>query len=205
MDPHYQIILNCVIVGDAECGKTSFFNSLKDNPQIHNDRITIGPEFFVKEFIINDISYLIYIFNRAGSERFITTIKNYYHSADVCFLLYDITNKKSFENIDFWYAHSKKNVDKYDQPFCYVLIGNKCELVNKRKVPYEEAKLYAKQHNMYFFEISVYQDINVSSFINILLTKLIHNHSKELPEKTSTDDNFTIQPIPEKKSSCFIV
>lgn len=78
------------------------------------------------------------IWDAAGQERFRTITTNYYRGSNGILIAYDITNRKTFENVRFWLQeinnHANENV-------CKILIGNKCDLNSERKVDYREAKV----------------------------------------------------------------
>ncbi|KAL7720406.1 Ras-protein Rab-11A [Entamoeba marina] len=174
--PH-QNKIKCVFVGDAGCGKTSL------NNEIFNGLVKMYPDFLRKNVIIDRVMYQLVIWDTAGQERFRTITKMYYRNSDICVLVYDITNKQSFENIDRWYNESTNGIEEYERPLVYILIGNKRELENERQVSFEEAQLYAEKHEMLFLEISVHQQTNVSSSIFDPLFRMIIDHWNERNER----------------------
>ena len=98
------------------------------------------------------------IWDTAGQERFKNIISSYYRGANGIFLVYDITDKESFEDLNKWLVdiekHANKNVCKY-------LIGNKCHLEDKRIVSYKEGEDFAIKNGMKFVETSEKNNINI--------------------------------------------
>ncbi|KAL7718588.1 Ras-protein Rab-11A [Entamoeba marina] len=200
--PH-QNKIKCVFVGDAGCGKTSLIEMIINN-KIYGGLVLIYPNFQEKNVIIDRVMYQFMIWNTAGQERFGAITKLYYRNSDVCVLMYDITNKQSFENIDRWYNESTNGIEEYEYPLIYILVGNKCELENERQVSYREAQLYAEEHEMLFLEISVHQQINVSSSIIDPLFSMIIDHWNERNERIEIG-NIKRQQNVKTNSFCSIV
>mmetsp|Transcript_1640 Transcript_1640/g.2274 ORF Transcript_1640/g.2274 Transcript_1640/m.2274 type:complete len:153 (+) Transcript_1640:140-598(+) len=100
------------------------------------------------------------IWDTAGQERFRTITTSYFRGAQGILLVYDVTNRKSFDAIRNWIAqievHSDVNVFK-------VLIGNKCDYEDKRVVSLSEGELLAKEYGIKFFETSAKQNLNVDA------------------------------------------
>ncbi|XP_038643162.1 ras-related protein Rab-13-like, partial [Scyliorhinus canicula] len=88
-------------------------------------------------------------------------------------LVYDITDEKSFENIQNWMKSIKENASATVER---MLLGNKCDMENKRKVPKDKAEKLAKEHGIRFFETSAKSSLNVEeafrSLANDILTKM---------------------------------
>ncbi|KAL7711835.1 Ras-related protein rab-5c [Entamoeba marina] len=177
MNIPYQNKIKCVFVGDTGCGKTSL------NNEIYNRVARLDPNFLEKNFIIDRSIYQFVIWDTNGQERFGVIGPIYYRNSDICVLVYDITNKQTFKNIERWYNESTNGNEEYEHPLVYILIGNKCELENERQVSYEEAQLYAKKHEMLFLETSVHQQINISSSIIDPLFSMIVDHWNERNER----------------------
>uniref|UniRef100_A0A8C5YAR6 small monomeric GTPase n=1 Tax=Microcebus murinus TaxID=30608 RepID=A0A8C5YAR6_MICMU len=94
----------------------------------------------------------------AGQERFHTITTSYYRGAMGIMLVYDITNGKSFENISKWLRniddHANEDVER-------MLLGNKCDMEDKRVLPKGKGEQIARQHGIRFFETSAKANINI--------------------------------------------
>ncbi|KAL7720417.1 Ras family protein [Entamoeba marina] len=196
--PH-QNKIKCVFVGDTGCGKTSLIEMIINN-EIYNGLVRMYPDFLKKNVIIDRDMYQFVIWDTAGQDRFRLITKTYYRNSDICVLMYDITNKQSFENIDRWHSESINGIEEYEYPLIYILIGNKRELENERQVSYEEAQLYAEEHKMLFLEISVHQQTNVSSSIIDPLFSMIIDNWNERNERIEIRNIQRLQNIERQQN-----
>jgi len=94
----------------------------------------------------------------AGQERFRTITSSYYRGAHGIIIVYDITDRDSFDNVKQWMheigRYACENVNK-------LLVGNKCDMEAKRQVGYDEAKAFADEHGIPFLETSAKEATNV--------------------------------------------
>ena len=136
----------------------------------------------------------------AGQEKFNSIVANYYKTADCCLLVYDITNKESFEKIQNYYIpliKENKNIRKI------VLLGNKTDLENKREISQEEGSQLAEKNEYVFMESSCKENINVSD----AFTTLVEMTNTEL-KKFIKSDTFKLRKSkksvnnPQKKKKC---
>ena len=135
------------------------------------------------------------IWDTAGQERFRNVAKNYFQSSHGFVLIYDITDKESFQKLDFWLEQIKNNSPKNIK---LVLVGNKCDLFNERRVSFEEAETFAKNNNMKFFEASAKDGTNVNELFYYLANEIYHdNNSVESNEnnKVTLTKKKTKKPI----------
>ncbi|KAL7718076.1 ras-related protein Rab-5C-like [Entamoeba marina] len=196
--------LKCVFIGDGDCGKSSFVELLINNTKRGNQPVRYY-DYAVKNIIIDRTQYQLVIWDSCGQELYKSVSRIYYMDAFICVLMYDITNKQSFENIDIWFYDSKNGIEEYRCPLQYILIGNKCELNNERQVSYAEAQRYAEKHGFLFLEISVHNQINISSTLLTPLFELL------ITQTNNYDTNLLInnakqQQLTQKQNSiCFIV
>ncbi|XP_045154280.1 ras-related protein Rab-13 [Echinops telfairi] len=99
-----------------------------------------------------------HLWDTAGQERFKTITTAYYRGAMGIILVYDITDEKSFENIQNWMKSIKENASAGVER---LLLGNKCDMEAKRKVQKEQANKLAREHGIRFFETSAKSSMNV--------------------------------------------
>ena len=106
------------------------------------------------------------IWDTAGQERFKTITYSFYKQANGVIVTFDITNQTSFTNVKTWldsiYQHADPNIAK-------VLVGNKIDLEDERKVSVEEAKQLAEQHKMHYFETSAKLNKNIDELMQHLM------------------------------------
>ena len=120
---------------------------------------TIGTDFTKIYYeLFNKTVVNINIFDTAGQERFRTTNKSYYGHVDACILVYDVTDRNSFKDCDYFISIIKEMCKK---DILVMLLGNKCDLENYREVTKEEGSKFSKLHGFLFYEISCKDNINV--------------------------------------------
>lgn len=147
-DEEYDMIFKVVLIGDSGVGKSNIMSRyLKDEFSIET-KTTVGVEFGAKKLELNGMSIKAQIWDTAGQERYKSITNAYYKGAKGALLVFDITRKESFDNVDRWIAELKNNGDA---DVTIVLIGNKCDLENERQVTRELAQEKAKQYSYIYF------------------------------------------------------
>ena len=167
-------VLKFAILGDATVGKTSicrvFFGYEFDLEQIG----TIGQAKFEKNVILGENDKIkIIIWDTAGQERFHGIAIAACKSAQGIFICFDLTNEKTFKRIKVWLDEINNNY--YDVPI--VLIGNKLDMPEKRKISKEEAEKLAKKLNLKYFETSAKDGTNIEKGI-MFLVNMVYENSK---------------------------
>ena len=148
-----------IIVGDSSVGKSNILLRFSRNVFDPGHQATLGIEFANKHLIYNNTDYLIQIWDTAGQENFRSITRAYYKNSVCALIVYDITNRSSFENIISWIEDCKGQSPK---SIFIILVGNKNDLENERQVSYEEGLEFAKNNNIVFFETSAKTGKNIS-------------------------------------------
>ena len=169
-DPNSEIlIIKILIVGDPGVGKSNFiYRYTKDKFSV-NKLSTVGFESNIKEIEITEKKVIVQLWDSAGQEKYKSITKNLFTRVQGIIILYDITNKNSFINIQNWVKLIKETNDSIP----YVLAGNKCDLTNQRAVEEEEAIKFSKENNINFMETSAKQDINIIDCVNSFVQKIV--------------------------------
>ena len=165
----YDTIFKIVIVGDSGVGKTNLITRYLKNDFKPETKATIGVEFSDKKYIYKNKNIKIQIWDTAGQERYRSLTSMYYKGAKGAIFVYDISSKNSFENIDKWLIEMKKTADENIK---IILIGNKCDLIDKREVKEDDGKIKAKDLNVPFMETSALNCINVEKAFNFLIEEI---------------------------------
>ena len=151
--------------------------------------MTQGIDFFTKTFQLSDGSAVnCLIYDTTGQEKFRAINTQYYRKANAILLLYDITYKKSFDEIKEYYSKEIRERCKKNIPV--VLIGNKLDLENERKVSQEEAILLAKQENYIYKETSCKTNENVANAFEALVELWRNEERKKvlIGERSNSDE-----------------
>lgn len=196
-------LFKIIILGDASVGKTSLMNQYVNNRYTQQYRATVGADFMAKEIAIDDRFVTLQIWDTAGQERFQSLGGAFYRGADCCVLVYDITNPKSFESLDSWKEEFiMQGNPKNPEEFPFVLLGNKVDKENDRKVPTTKAQQWCKNHgNIQYFETSAKDNINVeSAFLAIAKAAASQDKEEEIyfPQTVQLNSNKT----PQKTKGC---
>ena len=171
---NYDYLLKYIIIGDAAVGKSNLLLRFAQNDFKMEYQLTIGVEFGAKNIEINNKKYRLQIWDTAGQENYRSITRAYYKNSVCAILVYDITNRDSFEHISSWIddclSQSPKTV-------FMVLVGNKSDLSEKRRVTIEEGQQMAKNHNLLFFETSAKTGENIDQTIRFLVKEVINKNS----------------------------
>ena len=154
---NYNYLIKFIIIGDAAVGKSNLLVRYTSGQFKEEYQLTIGVEFGSNNVIIGDNTYRIQIWDTAGQENFRSITRSYYKNTACAIIVYEISNKKSFENISSWIEECKNTAPK---SILMVLVGNKCDLDN-REVTEEEGREFAEKNGMLFFETSAKTGKNV--------------------------------------------
>ena len=137
-------IYKSIIIGDANIGKTTI-NQVYIKSSVLNSYYepTIGIEFGSKIFKIKtggevggDVCIKLHAWDTAGQEAFKSIVRNYYRDICLVFLVYDITNRKSFANLNYW-LNELHRFNPCNHTHFYILIGTKVDLDWKRPYQFE--------------------------------------------------------------------
>ena len=124
-----------------------------------------------KNLSIKNRNIRIQIWDTAGQEAFRSITRTYYKSSTCAFIVYDISDKKTFDNVITWLNECR---DMCYKDILICLIGNKCDLEGKRAVSYEEGKNFAEENNLLFFETSAKDGTNIQECFNESDNKIVN-------------------------------
>ena len=171
-----EFLYKILLLGDSSVGKTCFLMRYVDNTFQEIHMSTIGLDYKLKTVQLEDGKMVkIQIWDTAGQDRFRSITKNYYKGAHGIVLIYDVTNKKSFENVTNWINQIREEVS---DKVTIVLVGNKIDEEEKRVVTTEQGKKMADDFKLMFFECSAKTGVNIDSTFNELVKKTLENYSK---------------------------
>jgi small GTP-binding protein len=157
-----------IIIGDQNVGKTNIIHRFTDGEFSNQYMITIGMDYISHNIKINKNIFHLQLWDTAGSERFRSITKGYFSNSACAIIVYDITNEKSFDSIKEWVNECKLYTNKNIH---LVLVGNKNDLKEQRKIEKEQGEELAKEYDMKFFEASALTGDNIEEiFVDICKT-----------------------------------
>ena len=169
--------INIMALGNFAVGKTSLIIRYTECCFQPVYLFTMGIDFKIKKITLpNKKKLKIYFYDTTGQERFKSLTKNSIKIADGILLLYDITQKKSFEAISEW---MKSIQEIKGDNFPIILLGNKCDLENKREITKEQGIDISNKYNISFYEISNKEGINTEEPFSDLINKILENKKNE--------------------------
>ena len=171
-----------IVLGDTSVGKTNIIRRYTSDSFNKNTKSTVGVEFFTKSFKINNDYIKLEIWDTAGQERYKSITSAYYKGSRGALLVYDITRFASYENIDKWIEELNEVVK---EPIKMILVGNKSDLKDDRKVKSDIALDKALKLNIPFLETSALYSSNINKVFEIILLDMY----KELNEKRKEKNN----------------
>ena len=193
--------IKIILIGDTQVGKTSFLNQFFSEGFNPNLTSTIGIAERSKILFYNNKKYKIQLWDTAGQERFESIPKQYYEKIEGVFLFYDVTNEKSFDNIIKWL---KDVLEGGHKDLIVYILGNKVDLIYKRKVSYETGLSFAKNKNIKFMEISCKLDLNIRDIVYCMIYDIfnIENNSSDFnPTKSFSLDKSSYNSKRNKRNN----
>ena len=207
-DDSYDLLYKIIIIGDSNVGKSNILSRYTKDQFQGNSKATVGVELGTKFVKVEGVGAKLQIWDTAGQERYRSLTSSYYKGCHGCFIVYDITNEASFHSISTWYEQAVKEAGK---DISIILVGNKCDLENERKVSKEQGEEQAKTMNASFFETSALSKVNIDDIFNEIVNNIFQ---RTKGQKNDDDDdieiinenekaiNLTPQQTPEKKGCC---
>ena len=162
------------VVGDLEVGKTSILKKITQNEFSEEYTPTLGYEFNPYLIKVNDTILKLQIWDMCGNENYRSVLLNLYRNASLGILVYSVTSKESFNNLENWITQLKK----YALPGSkIILIGNKSDDEEHRVVSYEEGKEICEKNNLEFFmEVSAKNGFESPNFLELAAISLYKDY-----------------------------
>lgn len=172
-----DFILKILTIGDSGVGKTSivlrytvFYK--QDNHFSHNFLSTIGVECKSKIILAGEKRVRVQLWDTAGQERFRTITSNFYRGAHGVMIVFDVTDRNSFEMVSGWINEISNNCS--EQTF-NVIVANKSDMKNHRVVSEQEGRKLAEEYQLYYFETSAKTGEGVNDMLDFVTAKILAN------------------------------
>ena len=203
-----KITYKMIIIGDSAVGKTCIFKKITTGIFSEKSISTIGMDRRTLSFIIknkegNDLEVDVQLWDTAGQERFRSITQSYYKSSNGLLLMYDITKRDTFDNIENWLQNINESIGA-EEKYLIVLMGNKVDLANadpdSRTVTNEEAENICKQNNIFWGG-----ECSAKDFTEEQLKDIFTNYTQEIYKKIGVNiskGQVVTKPDKPKKSKC---
>ena len=204
LDLQYKLLF----LGDTSVGKTSLLIRYIDNKYDGESLPTVGVDVRYKYVTLENKKIRVDIWDTAGQERFKNITKNYFRGAHGIILVFDITNKATFDVLKTWFITAQNTVPPETE---MIVVGNKIDLEDKRVINFESLKEFGIKHKIDVFETSAKTGEGVEEIFTYLINKLYINKNigKILPnddEISKRNDSHVLdkesQRPREKKKDC---
>jgi small GTP-binding protein len=196
----FDFTLKIIIIGDSGVGKTSILLRYVRGVFDPETQMTLGVEFMTKTIEAKNHRIQLQLWDTSGHELFRSVTRAYFRGSAGAFLVFDISNRDSFDHIDRSF-HDVKELARSD--VVAVLMGNKSDKADEREVTREEAEQFAKERQMKYFETSAKTGSHVGEAVIACV---------EVIEKYIADGVYDVRPDPQdapllleettEKSSC---
>ena len=166
LDSKNAFLLKLVFVGSGGVGKSNILTRFVSDEFNLQSAPTKGFEFAQIHFPVDQLTYNFHLWDAQGVQRPRAACQAYYRNAVAVLLVYDVTNYESFLDCEeIWYPEIREFAPQHTT---VILVGSKTDLSNLREVPTEEAALFAREHQINFFEVSALTYENIEQLFQTL-------------------------------------
>ena len=169
---NYDDKCHLLIIGNSNVGKTSILYKYSSKLLNENYVPTVGLDFCTRDENIDNKTIRIKIWDTAGQERYRSLVKCFFHKSQGIILVFDVTNRKSFEDLKIWldFINSEFYDKVYKTPI--IILGNKIDLP-KRVISKDKANDFSREYNLHYYETSARSGEGIETAIKDLVKKII--------------------------------
>jgi len=161
-------------IGDSGVGKSCILMRFSENNFSLQNHSTIGVDLKVCHLQVDNKVVRMQIWDTAGQERFRAITRSYFRGKAAVIVVYDVTDRKSFDNIRKWYREIKSLADA---GVMIILVGNKCDVESGRQVDFSEGLVLAEELNVSFFESSAKSNLHIIEIFTVVARTYMKQHS----------------------------
>eukprot|EP00931_Biecheleriopsis_adriatica_P003046 TRINITY_DN1042_c0_g1_i1.p1 TRINITY_DN1042_c0_g1~~TRINITY_DN1042_c0_g1_i1.p1 ORF type:complete len:234 (+),score=45.31 TRINITY_DN1042_c0_g1_i1:63-704(+) len=207
-DDDYDYLFKVVLIGDSGVGKSNLLSRFTRDEFNLESKSTIGVEFATKSITTNGKVIKAQIWDTAGQERYRAITSAYYRGAVGALLVYDISKRVTFENLERWLQELR---DHANPNIVIMLVGNKGDLRHLRAVGQDEALAFAEKHGLACMETSALEAVNVENAFMRLLSEIYtmmssrqitENDSFRNQQSANTVQVEAVQAPPQRGGCC---
>jgi len=205
MKKDYDYLFKLVLIGDSGVGKSCLLLRFADDSFTDSYISTIGVDFRFRTVNIDMKTVKLQIWDTAGQERFRTITSAYYRGAHGIIMVYDVTNYESFEHVEEWLNEVNRHAS---ESTLKLLVGNKADLQEDKKVPSEDAKNFADKLGISFLETSAKNATNVEAAFLTMAKQLIQAKEASGPSKPTGGSGLVLREADNntnKKGCCVVI
>lgn len=174
-------------MGNSAVGKSCLVGRFTKNEFNRDSKSTIGVEFSTKSVRVGDKLVKAQIWDTAGQERYRSIASSYYRGAVGAFLVYDVTDSNSFDDLHVWL----KEIRDHAEEDCRVMLcGNKCDLVDQRRVTEREGRAFARSNGLAFIETSAKDATGVDDAFTRTLEEICKTQGKKQLARTHSKQGY---------------
>ena len=188
-----------VFLGEQSVGKTSLLSRFMDDEFDTQYKATIGIDFMSKTMYLPDRTIRLQLWDTAGQERFRTLVPAYIRESNVAVVVYDITDRKTFDDASKWI--DEVQAERQGQALI-VLVGNKCDLSSARQVTAQEGEERAQQLGAMFIETSAKNGHNCRLLFKKIANELAGMDIAPQSQQQSGLVDVTVEHEEAQKCAC---
>jgi Ras-related protein Rab-1A len=172
MGPAYQFKCKAIIVGDFSVGKTSLLVQFAEKKFTVDYKPTIGVSLVKKDYYFEEKDTLVtlLLYDIAAQSRFLSVRHRYYEAAEISMIVFDVTRPDTLDSVHNWYYDVSKFLGG---KIPSIVVANKCDLVDQRKIDREQAEILAKSLNLPYIETSAKTAENVDKAFKMLVSEYL--------------------------------
>ena len=182
-----EMPIKIMVLGNTAVGKTSFILKYTENTFQEVHLSTMGIDYKEKHIIIEGKKYRLSVYDTTGQERYKSLAFSLIKNTDGIILIYDVTNESSFKAVPDWIQSAR---EKKGENYPMIILGNKIDLEDERKVKTEDGEELAQKYGLDFYEISNKENVNIENAILTLVKKILvyieQNGKKEINSLITT-------------------
>ena len=195
--PQYDLSFKIIFIGDSGVGKSCLTSKAVKNTFEDYYQATVGFEFLTYNLKLNDKIIKMQIWDTCGQEIYKSLITNFYRNSSLAIVTYSIDNKESFVHAENWLNDLRSQASPDVR---IILVGNKADLEDQRKISKEEGEKYKEEQNLdLFMETSAKTGYNAKNVL-IEAAKILYRDYLNLEKKIGENkDNKKDNKIMKEK------
>ena len=182
-----DIAYKLLLLGESNVGKTSIILRYIENLFNESNTSTCGIDVKCKYVTCENKKIRLDIWDTAGQERFRGLTKNYFRGAHAFILVYDITNKDSFDKLKNWIKDAKEKIED-DKSYKMAVVGNKKDCDKKREVSFQTLKEFGESNDVIFSEVSARTGEGIEQLFNDFIKELLKNRNIGIYKNDEVDE-----------------